>query len=116
MSGWRRLHDYLRAEGEGPFLKVFRTCPNTVRTLPALTYSKTRSEDVDTAQEDHCADMIRYFLMSRQGVLLTTPASPEEPGDDPRWRSRKIKDLMELAAEWRLAQQREEYGGSDEYF
>jgi phage terminase large subunit len=83
LSGWRRLHDYLRVEGEGPFLKVFTICPHTIRTLPALVYSKTRSEDVDTQAEDHCADMIRYFLMSRESMKVTTPL-PDEEVPDPR--------------------------------
>lgn len=48
-----------------PLLQVFRTCMHFIRTIPALPYSLTKAEDVDTASEDHVYDECRYFLMSR---------------------------------------------------
>lgn len=44
-------------------LKVFSTCPNLIRTLPALPYSKTNLEDVDTDAEDHAFDTLKYGLV-----------------------------------------------------
>lgn len=50
--------------------------------MPALLYSDTDAEDVDTRQEDHIADETRYFCMSRpMAPLRTTPAV--RPQDDP---------------------------------
>ncbi len=46
-------------------IKIFKACTNLIRTLPALTYDKHNVEDVDTEQEDHLYDALRYLLMSR---------------------------------------------------
>lgn len=51
-------------------LKIFSSCRHLIRTLPALTYDKRKVEDVDTEEEDHAYDSLRYFLMSR-------PMSPD---------------------------------------
>jgi hypothetical protein len=47
-------------------LKVFKSCKNLVRTLPALCYSKSQPDDVDTEPEDHCHDALRYGLTRRK--------------------------------------------------
>lgn len=52
-----------------PRLKVFRTCENFIRTVPALIHDKTHVEDVDTKGEDHSYDAVRYGLR-----FLFTPA------------------------------------------
>jgi hypothetical protein len=46
-----------------PRLQVFSTCPNLIRTLPALPYDPIRIEDVDTDAEDHAYDTLRYGVM-----------------------------------------------------
>lgn len=84
LAGWQRVHQFLHHETKqppislhevggkwaqtkelsvAPKLQVFRTCPNLVRTLPALIYDDHRVEDVDTDIEDHAADALRYVLM-----------------------------------------------------
>ena len=66
IPGWMQLHYRLAFDDEGyPQMYVFRTCRGFLRTVPALTYSATEPEDVDSAQEDHIADETRYFCMSR---------------------------------------------------
>lgn len=45
-------------------LKIFETCTNLVRTLPALPLDERHPEDVDTKAEDHAYDALRYGLMS----------------------------------------------------
>ena len=49
-----------------PILRIFSTCANTVRTLPALVYNTRKGdpEDVDDSGEDHCYDALRYAAMS----------------------------------------------------
>ena len=42
---------------------IFPACTHIIRTLPTLVYSKIRVEDVDTTQEDHAYDDIRYGAM-----------------------------------------------------
>jgi hypothetical protein len=82
LAGWQAVHAYLaegplcsfhaaaraRDEWRGdacPKLHVVEgTCPNLVRTLPALPYDPIRVEDVDTKADDHVADALRYCLHS----------------------------------------------------
>ena len=84
IAGWMQLHDRLRFDENGiPMLYVFRTCREFLRTLPTLQYSKTAPEDVDTEQEDHIADEVRYLCMMlpmgkkreqrRRGSVLLDP-------------------------------------------
>jgi hypothetical protein len=69
-EGWRLVKSYLTHKPyEEPLLKVFATCENMIRTIPQLIYheSKTgdsKKEDLNTSQEDHAADELRYVLMS----------------------------------------------------
>ena len=48
-----------------PMMYVFRNCKAFIRTIPLLQYDETKTEDLDTNGEDHVADEVRYFLMSR---------------------------------------------------
>ena len=68
------LHRYLayKEEEDGtvrewnaPLLRFMRRCEYAIKTIPALPYDKTRTEDVDTDAEDHAYDAVCYFLMSR---------------------------------------------------
>jgi hypothetical protein len=44
---------------------VFENCKAFIRTIPALQYDDHKVEDLDTDGEDHVADEVRYFCMSR---------------------------------------------------
>ena len=44
---------------------VFKGCKAFIRTMPLMMYSETKPEDLDTKQEDHCPDEVRYMCMSR---------------------------------------------------
>jgi len=61
VDGLMQVHQRLK-EGK---LKIFSSCVHLIRTLPALTYDKTKVEDVDTKQEDHAYDAVRYMCMAR---------------------------------------------------
>lgn len=74
LTGWNAVHEALswkelpgeQAAGriiKAPRLRVFSTCKNLIRTLPALPYDSIRVEDVDTDAEDHAADALRYGVM-----------------------------------------------------
>jgi hypothetical protein len=66
IPGWMQMHYRMSFDNQGyPQLYVFRNCKAFLRTVPALVYSDTAPEDVDTTQEDHVADEARYFCMSR---------------------------------------------------
>lgn len=63
LSGKRKVDRLLQDGPDGePMLQVFATCKNLIRTLPALPYDRTRTEDVDTDAEDHAYDALRYLL------------------------------------------------------
>ena len=66
LPGWLQVHYRLAFDGNGyPRMYVFRNCAAFIRTIPVLLYDTTRPEDLDTEGEDHVADEVRYFCMSR---------------------------------------------------
>lgn len=60
IPGWNLIRKKLK-DGQ---LKFFSTCVNTIRTIPSLVYDSRKVEDLDSTGEDHCADALRYGLMS----------------------------------------------------
>jgi len=86
--GKMQCHYRLAFDDDGlPMFYVFNTCPHFIRTIPALLYSETDVEDVDTKMEDHIYDEWRYVNMSRPiAPRLKTPMEqwsppPEDPLD-----------------------------------
>lgn len=83
IAGWMQVHYRLSFDEEGrPMMYFFNTCKNAIRTLPLLQYSSSCSEDLDTHSEDHFADSMRYFCMSRPITPHSAPGSVGK-GDDP---------------------------------
>ena len=76
IAGKMQVHHRLAFGDDGlPGLAVFSTCRNFIRTVPALVYSESDPEDVDTAGEDHIYDELRYVCM-------------KNPVPAPSWRRR----------------------------
>lgn len=66
IPGWMQVHYRFQFDENGyPMMYIFSNCKATIRTLPLLQYDEHKVEDLDTEGEDHIADEIRYFLMSR---------------------------------------------------
>lgn len=66
LNGWMRVRENLAlAPDEKPYLQIFSTCTDLIRTLPLLTYDKHDHEDVSDGCEDHAAEALRYGLMTR---------------------------------------------------
>jgi len=66
INGWNLLREYLEwndSDKPEPRIKFFSNCENLIRTLPMLVHSEKKPEDVDTTQEDHAPDALRYGLM-----------------------------------------------------
>lgn len=64
MQGKMQVHHRLKFDENGiPLFYCFDTCKNFIRTVPALVYSETDVEDVDTKSEDHIYDEFRYVCM-----------------------------------------------------
>lgn len=75
--GWDQVR--YRLEGDygldaPPMLLVAENCVELIRTLPELQHDDVDTEDLDTTQEDHAADELRYGCMSR-------PRPRSEPKD-----------------------------------
>lgn len=64
VNGLERLRKYLKASlaspMEEPGLFFFSTCRHSIRTLPTIPRDRRKTDDVDTASEDHAYDMVRY--------------------------------------------------------
>lgn len=66
IPGWMQVHYRLAFDENGfPMMYVFKNCKAFIRTIPLLQYDDHKVEDLDTEGEDHVADEVRYFLMSR---------------------------------------------------
>jgi len=75
VDGKRKIDRLLAPLPDGkPGLQVFSNCYNLIRTLPELVLDKTQVEDVDTTQEDHAYDALRYGQTNqRQHAKDTQP-------------------------------------------
>jgi hypothetical protein len=76
MGGWDQVRARLIGDGERPMIYFFSTCKDSIRTLPALQHDQNKPEDVDTENEDHAPDEIRYACMSRP-YIKQIPTRPE---------------------------------------
>ena len=66
IPGWMQVHYRLAFDENGfPMMYVFKNCKAFIRTIPMLQYDEHKPEDLDTDGEDHVADEVRYFCMSR---------------------------------------------------
>lgn len=64
LPGKMQVHYRMAFDDEGvPMMYVFSTCKQFIRTITALVYDETDVEDIDTSQEDHEYDAMRYFFM-----------------------------------------------------
>lgn len=82
LAGWMQVH-YRLAFDENGFARMyfFSGCRAAIRTLPLLQYDPRNPEDLDTSAEDHAADEIRYFCMSRpiKPRMSAEQAKPQSP-------------------------------------
>ena len=65
IAGKMQVHYRLMFDSDNrPGLYVFRTCRHFIRTFPDLIYDEMDVEDVNTDQEDHIYDELRYVCMA----------------------------------------------------
>lgn len=80
LNGWPRLRSWLKEAPDGkPWLQLSPECRYAARTMPALVSDAHRPEDVDSDGEDHAADALRYWAMSRPALGGTIAAKKEPP-------------------------------------
>lgn len=89
IAGWQEIMSRLRGDDGLPMLYVFDTCTNLIRTLPVLTHDSVRLEDINTREEDHAADALRYALMARP-YRKNKPKHAEDP-----WRPQTINEMLD---------------------
>lgn len=83
ISGWMQVHYRLAFNENGiPMMYIFKNCKAFIRTIPTLQYDEHKVEDLDTEGEDHVADEVRYFLMSRP-IKPRVKHTKEEEEDSP---------------------------------
>ena len=70
INGWMRVHEMLACDRAGrPWLQFTETCTRTIKSLPELVHDIKKPGDLDTTQDDHCADALRYFVMGRPRAI-----------------------------------------------
>ena len=78
LAGWMQVHYRMAFDENGyPMMYVFNNCKAFIRTIPLLQYDEHKVEDLDTSNEDHIADEMRYFLMGRP-IAPRVKAQPDE--------------------------------------
>lgn len=86
LAGWLQVHERLKFDENGiPMLYFFKNCKNMIRTLPILQYDEHKVEDVNTSQEDHAADSLRYFcnmIPIKPQIQRDAPKKAYNPLDD----------------------------------
>jgi len=84
LSGMRKVHNILAdiADGE-PGLMVFENCVHTIEQMESLSADEHNPEDVDTDQEDHAFDMLKYGLTNERRVA-------SKPAPDPNARPQRL--------------------------
>ena len=65
VDGWQHVRYYLESIDKDslPYFQCTKSCKSLIRTFPSLIHSKTTMGDLNTSQEDHPQDSIRYLLM-----------------------------------------------------
>ena len=62
-NGWLRVHELLKRQ----LLTISPSCAYLIRTVPAMVSddSPGKEDDLDSSQDDHAVDALRYGAMSR---------------------------------------------------
>ena len=93
LPGWMQVHYRLRFDEQGyPMLYVFKNCRAFIRTMPTLRYDDHKPEDLNTEDEDHVADEVRYFCMAR-------PMKPRAAAPDDGYGSNPMNLFLDIPRE-----------------
>lgn len=90
-AGLAIVHDSFAIMPDGKAkTRFFRTCLNSIRTIPALPYDPAKTDDVDTKADDHDYDAYRYGKMGsrkaaakNEGGRVIKTATNRAPGRGP---------------------------------
>src|SRR5574340_1097733 len=85
LSGKRKIDRLLMPLRDGrPGLVVLRDCRNFIKTFPLLATDEHKPEDVDTTQDDHLYDALRYELTDEREQTKASESQRDNP-----WLKRK---------------------------
>ena len=94
LVGYAQVRQRIAGDEDGPMLYVTKNCHDGFwRTLPDLVMDERHPEDVDTDQEDHAYDSVRYACMSRPWMTLVKKEEKKtkdwfrEKETEPTWRT-----------------------------
>jgi hypothetical protein len=74
VAGVSAVHQRLALKDDGyGGLVIFRNCRNTIRTLPAMTYSRVNPEDIDPSCEEHAIKALMYGLTRKKVRCWVAP-------------------------------------------
>lgn len=90
VGGWDQVRSRLNPTDEPlsanpepedlPLLYFLSNNTHMIRTLPDLQHDEDNIEDINTEQEDHAGDEVRYGCMSRpRAIAPFVPAKPKSP-------------------------------------
>jgi hypothetical protein len=97
LVGYQEVRSRIQGDENGPQLYATRNCHHGFwRTMPDLVMDDRHIEDVDTHQEDHVFDSLRYACMSRPYLKVVPKYVPKED----TWLRVKDEDEEES---WRTA-------------
>ena len=95
LVGYAQVRQRIAGDEDGPMLYATKNCHDGFwRTMPDLVMDERHVEDVDTEQEDHAYDSVRYACMSRPWL------------SEVKKQEKKVKDWFqekEEASNWRTA-------------
>lgn len=96
LTGYVEVRQRIAGDGDGPMLYATKNChAGFWRTMPDLVLDEDHPEDVDTDQEDHAYDDVRYGCVSRP--WMAAPHRKEKKVD--RW-MQKFDREDEAAENW----------------
>ena len=89
MMGKRKVNNILADLPDGkPGLQIFEGCTHMIEQLSTLALDEYRTEDVDTEQEDHAYDDLRYGLTNERKTDKKEP--PKTSTENPMHRLKGI--------------------------
>ncbi len=86
-AGWLAIKELLCDTGTGPRLKIFSTCEELIKTLPALTVDKQRPTDAATEPHEitHAPDALRGFAIYYARPKEKSDGVPRVPWSADMW-------------------------------
>lgn len=86
IGGWQNMRRYMMPHPvDGKVrLQIFSSCQNLVRTIPLMRHDQSNPEDLDSRDEDHAVDALRYLLGCRPYELSKRDKKKYEPGAEGR--------------------------------